>query len=268
MMVVKKLRTRVFAGISTGNVTINDDKTSEGGGSGSFASTMTGLDVGTAYFVRAYATNKVGTAYGQELSFDTEDYTSIWTENFESYALLTFPSTWIKDANAYDISTNFVTDVTASEGGKSLKLYGMVNGCWASIIFRSLETTSPYIIEIDVKNGDESLSGCHPDRAIIALKKNTTWQIPGGRALVQFYRDGYIYLAGDKKDSYTTNTWYKLKIQYEIISSTEVKLSFWINNDFKGDITKPIMTDEDQFTYLEIAVEEGTAWVDNIRVLK
>jgi uncharacterized protein (TIGR02145 family) len=40
---------------------------------GTFVSNMTGLSAGTLYYVRAYATNSVGTAYGNEVSF-----TSLW----------------------------------------------------------------------------------------------------------------------------------------------------------------------------------------------
>jgi uncharacterized protein (TIGR02145 family) len=46
-------------------------KTSDGTGMGTFTSNMTGLSANTTYYVRAYATNSVGTAYGTELSFTT-----------------------------------------------------------------------------------------------------------------------------------------------------------------------------------------------------
>jgi uncharacterized protein (TIGR02145 family) len=48
-----------------------ENKTSDGGGTGNFTSNMTGLDGSTTYFVRAYATNSTGTAYGDQLSFTT-----------------------------------------------------------------------------------------------------------------------------------------------------------------------------------------------------
>lgn len=48
-----------------------DKKTSDGSGSGSYSSTMTGLTPNTTYYVRAYATNSQGTAYGNELTFKT-----------------------------------------------------------------------------------------------------------------------------------------------------------------------------------------------------
>jgi hypothetical protein len=45
--------------------------TSDGSGSGAFASSLTGLSGGALYYVRAYATNSVGTSYGNELTFST-----------------------------------------------------------------------------------------------------------------------------------------------------------------------------------------------------
>ena len=45
--------------------------TVEGAGTGSFTSKITGLKPNTTYYVRAYATNFSGTAYGQEMSFKT-----------------------------------------------------------------------------------------------------------------------------------------------------------------------------------------------------
>ncbi len=53
------------------NPTINDSHTTDGSGTGSFTSNITGLNPGTLYYVRAYATNSFGTAYGNELCFWT-----------------------------------------------------------------------------------------------------------------------------------------------------------------------------------------------------
>lgn len=53
------------------NPTISDNKTINGTGTGSFTSNITGLVIETTYYVRAYATNSVGTAYGQEKQLTT-----------------------------------------------------------------------------------------------------------------------------------------------------------------------------------------------------
>ena len=54
------------------NPTVNGSHTSDGNGLGSFTSSVTGLESGTPYYLRAYATNSAGTAYGEEVSFSTE----------------------------------------------------------------------------------------------------------------------------------------------------------------------------------------------------
>jgi uncharacterized protein (TIGR02145 family) len=46
-------------------------KTTDGSGSGAFTSNITGLTANTTYYVRAYATNSIGTAYGNEINFTT-----------------------------------------------------------------------------------------------------------------------------------------------------------------------------------------------------
>ncbi|MEI6554870.1 MAG: fibrobacter succinogenes major paralogous domain-containing protein [Paludibacter sp.] len=49
------------------------NKMVNGSGTGSFATNITGLTASTTYYVRAYATNSVGTTYGNEISFTTLD---------------------------------------------------------------------------------------------------------------------------------------------------------------------------------------------------
>lgn len=56
---------------TSSNPTINDNKLVNGNGSGSFTSNLIGLDGGTTYYVRAYATNGVGTGYGSQIIFNT-----------------------------------------------------------------------------------------------------------------------------------------------------------------------------------------------------
>ena len=51
--------------------TISDSKTTDGTTSGTFSGTITGLTAGTTYYVRAYATNAIGTSYGAAQSFTT-----------------------------------------------------------------------------------------------------------------------------------------------------------------------------------------------------
>ncbi len=58
---------------TTGNPTLQNNLgyTTEGSGTGSFISNITGLNKNTTYYVAAYATNEEGTAYGQVKNFTT-----------------------------------------------------------------------------------------------------------------------------------------------------------------------------------------------------
>ena len=72
---------------TTQNPTLTNNITIEGTGTGIFASNLIGLMENTTYYVRAYATNSIGTAYGNEVSFTTSetmyfppnDGSSTWT---------------------------------------------------------------------------------------------------------------------------------------------------------------------------------------------
>jgi uncharacterized protein (TIGR02145 family) len=58
--------------------TIDDNKTVDWIGAGSFISVILGLTVGETYYVRAYATNRAGTSYGCIMAFKTvEDVTDV-----------------------------------------------------------------------------------------------------------------------------------------------------------------------------------------------
>lgn len=55
------------------NPTVANSRSLDGAGPASFNSTLTGLSPLTTYHVRAYATNALGTAYGDQLTFTTTD---------------------------------------------------------------------------------------------------------------------------------------------------------------------------------------------------
>jgi hypothetical protein len=96
--------------------TVTNDRTSDGTGTGSFISTITGLTENSTYYLRAYATNSNGTGYGNELSFTTVD-----------------PSAYLPV-----LTTVAVTDITASsarsggnvisDGGSPVTARGV---CWS-----------------------------------------------------------------------------------------------------------------------------------------
>jgi hypothetical protein len=62
------------------NPTIADNKTNDGTGSGNFTSVLSGLNAGLIYYVRAYATNIEGTAYGNQVVAITSSVSPVITD--------------------------------------------------------------------------------------------------------------------------------------------------------------------------------------------
>ena len=115
---------------STGhNPTTNSSHTSSGTGTGSFTVSMTGLTANTTYYVRAYANNNVGTAYGNEVSF-----TTLNNSGSHEYVDLGLPSgtlwaTCNVGANTpEDYGNHFAWGETQPKGDYSWSTYQYCNG--------------------------------------------------------------------------------------------------------------------------------------------
>ena len=63
--------TRGICWSTSSNPSITDNHTADGSGTGTFLSNITGLSANTLYHVRAYASNTLGIAYGNDISFTT-----------------------------------------------------------------------------------------------------------------------------------------------------------------------------------------------------
>ena len=118
---------------TTGSPTTADDYTSNGTGAGVFVSYLTGLIADTTYYVRAYATNALGTAYGNQLSFTT------------AVVVLATVST---------TEVTVITETTANSGGNitndgggTITLRGV---CWSSV------TSTPTTADSKTENGTGS----------------------------------------------------------------------------------------------------------------
>ncbi len=95
---------------TTSNPTTANSKTIDGTGTGTFASNLIGLTANTVYYVRAYATNSLGTSYGSEVSFTSAQTgtviicSQVWKDknlsvsnyrNGDPIPLVTNMSTWM-----------------------------------------------------------------------------------------------------------------------------------------------------------------------------
>lgn len=96
------------------NPTVADSHTSDGNGIGSFNSNITGLTPSTTYYVRAYATNSDGTAYGEPRVLTT----SCTTIN-ESFVVTACDSyTW--NGTTYTQTGNYIQQFQTAQGCDSV----------------------------------------------------------------------------------------------------------------------------------------------------
>jgi hypothetical protein len=97
------------------NPTTADSHTTNGSGTGGFVSTLTGLSPGTQYHYRAYATNQIGTSYGEDLTFTS--------------GVITTPT--VTTTTATDITQTTATSGggVTSDGGAAITARGV---CWST----------------------------------------------------------------------------------------------------------------------------------------
>ncbi len=189
-----------------------------------------------------------------------------WSENFEDYSNGSFPSTWTPDGNATDNTQNYVDNSVQYSGDKSLHLFGTISGCWGALAYHPIEISPPFEIEITVRNGDEALSGCHPARGEVGLRQGSSWTNLERRFIS--FNDGVIYGGSDDfiLGTFQSLSWYSIRVVYEQPDSNTIRLSYWLNNSFIGSQVLAAIDSETLLSNLQLVVQEGTAWFDDIIV--
>lgn len=143
--------------------TISDSKTIDGTGTGTFSSSLTGLSYNTTYYVRAYATNSIGTSYGPSVSFKT---TSSLTQYYSP--VLEINGSGLRDMILYKQELCIMGSFTNSQN-PLVKNIAMWNGdTW-----NDLGSFSSTLIT-GVANGKILYVAAHPN--IVSYWNETLWQ--------------------------------------------------------------------------------------------
>jgi len=100
------------------NPTISNSHTTDGNGTGSFTSSITGLSANKTYYVRAYATNSKGTSYGEQKNFTTQQSGTV-----------TVPSVITNSVSNIAQTTATCGGNVTSDGGATVTAKGV---CWST----------------------------------------------------------------------------------------------------------------------------------------
>ena len=197
-------------------------------------------------------------------TFAVGPITGGWTDDFESYALGSFPGNWTNSGN----NAVSVVNTYRVSGNQSLQMYGDLGGCWAALAHRAIVLTPPFTVQVSVRNGNESTSGCHPGRASLQLNTGPSWTTPAVE-LFAFDKTGALNTAstgGQLLASLPLLQWNTVSVGYEFIDTSTVRLTYSINGQPGIVVTRPAASQEGSMTWLGLTAEEGTVWFDDVKV--
>ena len=180
---------------------ITDNKYPDGKGMGSFTCNFSGLSPNTTYYVRAYAINSIGTAYGETTSFTTKN------------GLSTVSITGVGNIDSTSVTVGYAI---SNDGNYTITQRGV---CWST-------NASPSIA--DNKTSDGTDVGTYSSN-ITGLKPNTTYY-------VRAYSTNSVGTSYSATKPFTTNSKLPsiLTISITNIDLTTVKCSSIIGSDGIG----------------------------------
>jgi hypothetical protein len=195
---------RGFCYSTTSNPTLSNDTTMNGTGIGVYSGTLQNLTPSTTYYVRAYATNSVGTSYGSELNFMTDS---------------------IRIGSNYAGGIVFYLDSTGQHGlvcaPSDQGTYQW--GCYGTDI-----SGTSTAFGTGQANTNLILSGCS-DRPIAAsvcedlvLNGYSDWYLPSNQELLLMNQNLRIYNLGN-----FSNEWYRSSSQFNSIDNWR-SLQLWL----------------------------------------
>ena len=120
---------------TTGSPTTTNSKTTDNVASGAFTSTVGVLSAGLVYYIRAYATNSIGTAYGNTLTVTAGSY------NTATFSYTGSQQTWTVPSGV----TSVILECWGAQGGGNLTGYGLGGYARGSLAVTPGQTLYVYV---------------------------------------------------------------------------------------------------------------------------
>ena len=186
-------------------------------------------------------------------------------EDFDSYAVGAFPSSWMLRYTGAGRDLQVVTNSEFVSASKSLKLEGAPNGS-ANAEFILSSTPDIIWLEVNVKVSHVG-STRYPDypHALIGFNNNDASSWSNGYGFVGFNGSNLIYATGTTLQSYNENKWYKVKIKYNAAMNS---MDVWIDDVQRG---VNLALSDNSLKYNAILLHGGNAgysieYFDNVKV--
>lgn len=235
------------------NPTVEGNKTEDGTGKGEFTSTMTNLVVGKTYYVRAYATNDAGTAYGEQKSFVTVEPT--------------LPVVTTNDITDYSTTGAVCGGNVTDAGGVEVTARGI---CWAT-------HSEPTVADNKTEDGtgagefESEISGCeqHNVYYVRAYATNSVGTTYGEqKTFVPFYVDngedmalvpgGTFTVGGNAPGNldYDGSSGFQCTVPDFYIARTEVTQGLWNEIMGKDFLTVPDGNRVDGYCWYPVGADD------------
>lgn len=185
-------------------------------------------------------------------------------ENFDSYAVGTFPSEWVLCYPGYGKSLQVVTNSDSASSSNSLKLEGAA-GNSANAEFRLSTTPDIIWLEANIKVSHQgALNIPSYPLANVGFNNNIVSSWANGYGCVGFFATS-IVAGGTTLQAYNENQWYKIKIKYYAAIN---KIDVWVDDVLKGS---GIAISGNQMRYNAVLLQGGNAghsvdYFDNVKV--
>ena len=195
---------------------------------------------------------------------------SLLLENFESHTVNSWPSSWLKDANASsDPANNKIVIDPSDPSNKALQLYGRPDGNWAAIGYHAYTYSDHLSFSFRLFSGSGDTYGNQPGRGFVGIKNGPQWHFstPGVALIWTSLVDNSFHgIGGMNLGSFEKETWYTVDTEYNRIGY-DFSVSYRIDGVYKGvDTITTSYSPDTTFGYLQLHSGDRAALFDDIAI--